>query len=445
MAVGSRADGDEPSPTGRGHDAGPTTEELRSTRGQVVSRALMPRAREVLLKLPLVPLGAAVAVVAEGRLPTAALLGQLVVLWLLVEVLAYQARYQLNDLRDRAADAAHPEKTHRGRLTFPWTPLRAAVVWGSLVARVVLAVGLAVWLPGAAGQAAVAFLVLLVLVSGTYEVCRERIRRGPDVAPGSTDARRLGLPVLLCIPLGYGLRVWAGYHAASQGELPAVLGLLLVVTVLATYTATVCTAWALEATTFLRGRGEPPSAGLQRRAHVGLLLQHAGLLRAEGTTAAVPAEPASLVVARDRPASSWADWKVWDVAGALAVLGAYATVAVGGGAGPLAAVVLGTAGVVSAAAPTVLHLRSRPGGGAWDGRAPWLAPGSLAVVVAVEVGALVVAAAVLLLTAPAQARLLWLVVFVLFQVGSIRTSSYRRGFGPLSTVRRPLAWVRDRA
>ncbi|MEJ5945012.1 hypothetical protein WDZ17_06840 [Pseudokineococcus basanitobsidens] len=429
--------------TGTGEQPRPAAAELHATRGALVARLLLPRAREVVLKLPLVPLGALTALVAREHLPGPAELGQLLVLWVLVELLAYQARYQLNDLRDRAADAAHPESAHRGRLSFPWTPLRAAAVWGSVVVRVVLSVLLAVALPGAPGEAALAFLVLLVLVSGGYELVRERIRRAPAVDPTGPRARSLGVPVLLFVPLGYGLRVWTGYHAAAAGELPARLGVLLVVTLLATYTASVLTAWVLEATTFLGERGAPPAAGLGRRAHVALLLHHAGLLRVEGRSErARPAD--ELVVARERPARSALDLKAWDAAGAAALLAAYAAVGVGGGADGTGWAVLAVAGVVSAAAPPVLHLRSRAGVGGWDGRPPWLAPRSLAAVVAVEVTALVVAAVVLLLHDAPQARLLWLVAFVLFQVGSTRTSSYRRGFGPLSLVRRPLAWARDR-
>ncbi len=417
-------------------------EDLRATRRQVLGRALLPRSREMLLKLPLVPLGAAVALVAAGSVPGPGAIAQLVVLWVVVEPLAYQARYQLNDLRDRAADAAHPERDHRGRLTFPWTPARAAVVWGSLGARVAAAVALAVLLPGSAGEAAVAFLVLLVLVSGAYELARERVRRSGPVAPDGVDARRLGLPVLACVPLGYGLRVWTGFHAAA-GDLPPLLGVLLVATVLATYTACVLLAWALEATTFLGERGAPPAEGLGRRAHVALLLAHAGLLRAEGRSPS-PVPGRALVVARDRPAASALDLRAWDVAGAAAVVGAYLVAGAGTGADGAVRAVLVAAGLLSAAAPSLVHLRSRPGSGPWDGRAPWLAPGSLAVVVALEWVLLVGALVAVLVLAPAQARLLWVPAFVLFQVGSTRTSSYERGFGPLSTVRRPLAWLRRR-
>ncbi|GAA2020232.1 hypothetical protein WDZ16_08555 [Pseudokineococcus marinus] len=423
-------------PTGSGED-------LRATRRQVLARALLPRSREMLLKLPLVPLGAAVALVAAGRVPGPAAIVQLVVLWVVVEPLAYQARYQLNDLRDRAADAAHPERDHRGRLTFPWTPARAAVVWGSLGARVAAAVALAVLLPGSAGEAATGFLVLLVLVSGAYELARERVRRAGPVAPDGVAARRLGLPVLACVPLGYGLRVWTGYHAAAGGELPPVLGILLVATVLATYTACVLLAWALEATTFLGERGAPPAEGLGRRAHVALLLAHAGLLSAEGRSPR-PVPGRALVVARDRPAGSALDVRAWDVAGAVAVVGAYLLAGAGTGADGAVRAVLVAAGLLSAAAPSLVHLRSRPGSGPWDGRAPWLAPGSLAVVVALEWLLLAGAMVAVLVLAPAQARLLWVPAFVLFQVGSTRTSSYERGFGPLSTVRRPLAWLRRR-
>ena len=35
----------------------------------------------------------------------------------------------------------------------------------------------------------------------------------------------------------------------------------------------------------------------------------------------------------------------------------------------------------------------------------------------------------------------FIIAFVLFQWGATRASSYVRGFGPLSLVRRPLRWL----
>jgi len=229
--------------------------------------------------------------------------------WVVAEQLGYQARYLANDLRDRTADEVHPAAAQRGRLPGGLARRHVRVLWASVLGRLAVALGLALLLDGPAREAALGFLLGLVVVTAAYEAGRDRVRR-QAVAPGTSAALGLALPVVASVPLGYGLRVAAGHHAATVDGWE-VEGVLLVLTVLLLQTACVLLAWTLEGTAFL---GSFPLArrydvSLQRLAHVGLLLVHAGALHRAAT--AVPArelrvegEPTRVVVARDRPAAT---------------------------------------------------------------------------------------------------------------------------------------------
>ena len=398
---------------------------------------------ELFFKWLLLPVGALVALTARAELPSAGELGQLLLLWFVAEQLAYQARYQLNDLRDRRTDALHPASTQRGRLSFPWTRTRATAVWSSVALRILLAVVLvATVLTGRPQQAGAVFLVLVAVVSLAYEAARERVRREP-VDPRSSRARSLGLPVLALVPLGYGLRVWTGFHALGGEEATASLAALLVLAVLSLYTGTVLLSWALEGTSFVRPDGtvEPQ---LGKRAHLALLVRHSRLLDPAEPTPGRPS-PTQLVLARDRPGRGRMDLRIWDATAGVALLLSYAVAAYGAEADPATTAGLLSAGLVSVLLPLLLRgTLSRPPG-PWDARPPWLGNHALAVTVAVEVAVLLLAVLGVLVHDAAQARLLWLPAYVLFQAGSLRASSYTRGFGPFSLVRRPLAWARQRA
>ncbi len=469
--------------------AAPDAADLAATRRRLVVRLLLPRGREQVWKWTLIPVGAALALGVRASWPSAGEVAALVLVWLVAEQLGYQARYQLNDLRDRAADAAHPAGAARGRLSFPFTPLRAALVWGSVAVRAVLAVALtALVLDGAPQEAAAWFLVVMVVSSAAYEAARERVRR-EVVVPGTARAAALGVPVLLVVPVGYGLRVWAGYHALRPEGGPVTPAVLVVAAVLCLFTASTLLAWALEGTSFLRpadgpggsgpgdggpgdggpgdggpGDGGPGDGGpgvrvdpaLGQRAHIALLVAHAGLLERLGPPTGHPAvtdrpaggrpapEPVRLVLARDRPAAGARSVLAWDLAAAAAVALAHAVVVAASGARGAAALGLLALGALSAAAPLVARAVRPPGPGPWDRRPSWLGGGALAVTVAVELTVLAVLVAALAAVAPRGLLVVWFVAFVLFQWGATRASSYVRGFGPLSLVRRPLAWLRAR-
>ena len=149
------------------------------------------------------------------------------------------------------------------------------------------------------------------------------------------------------------------------------------------------------------------------------------------------------MLARDRPARGRLDLKVWDSAAGLALPSGYAVAAIGVGADRLTVTVLTLAGAATVLVPLALRLRA-PGPPVWDARPSWWGEGGLARTVVVELAVLAIALSVVILHDPAQARLLWLPAFFLFVNGSVRTSSFVRGFGPLSMVKRPVLWLRER-
>lgn len=157
--------------------------------------------------------GVLAAVTAAGPLLPAApalLLGTAV-----YELLLYQCRYQLNDLRGIREDQDDVARATRGRL--PVVPGRlGAAVRASLVAagvRVYLAVGLTLFLPVAVQVVVAASAVALLVLTVLYEAGRAWAR----------SADRHGWAVVVPLAAGYGLRAALGaalYHAASGGSVP---------------------------------------------------------------------------------------------------------------------------------------------------------------------------------------------------------------------------------
>lgn len=264
------------------------------------TRLLLPRFRDVVFKWAFLPTGALVAVSVGGHSLTGRDVVQLLLLWVVVEQLAYQARYLVNDLRDRVTDAQHPADAQKSRLAFPMTPARLVGTWASVAARLVLALLISVLvLDGTFGEAALGFIVLLLPVSALYEAARDRIRR-EDAEPASLRARTLALPVLLSVPLGYGLRVWAGYHALKPPADPWWHVGLLVVTALLLQLATVMLGWAWR---------PPPTCAASRRATT-RGCAGARTSRCSHGTPASSGAPGTAARGTSTPARSWWDGTV---------------------------------------------------------------------------------------------------------------------------------------
>src|SRR4051794_815510 len=83
----------------------------------LVSYLVIPRPKD-LGKAVIVPLGMTVGFISVGEVTASGLVRGLIV-WAVLELLVYQARYQINDVRGFAADQQHPDAASRGRLPGP--------------------------------------------------------------------------------------------------------------------------------------------------------------------------------------------------------------------------------------------------------------------------------------------------------------------------------------
>lgn len=224
----------------------------RSLAGFVV----LPRPQEELLKAAIIP--GAVAVVwwmtpelprPDGwLLPTTAF-------WLVFELLVYQARYLLNDVRDRHVDALASTEKRRFPASLRNDPEAIGAAFVSFVVRIVgaaLVVGTALPIDQWRWAWHTAFLVAVLVIAVPYERFRGLCTaRATDGSP--TDVRdRFAKAIIAVVALGYGLRIvvgaWlAGIHPGSMPDAVAILTLLFVGGA-AFGTAFVAATWALEST-----------------------------------------------------------------------------------------------------------------------------------------------------------------------------------------------------
>jgi hypothetical protein len=208
---------------------------------------LVPRPKD-LVKALVVPLAFAVGTAADGGTSTGELV-RAVLVWAVLELLVYQARYQWNDVRGFAADQAHPDAASRGRLPGPVDRGRAHIT--ASLAVLALRLGL---------TAAVALLVtelaglLLWMTVGVFGVAAvyERLR---SAATGRTAQVPVPLrPALLglwiAVGAGYAVRGLTGLALAV--ELASRPGLLVTagLAMWALGVVFVTCRWALEAMCF---------------------------------------------------------------------------------------------------------------------------------------------------------------------------------------------------
>jgi len=194
------------------------------------------------------------------------------VLWLVLEVLIYPARYQWNDIAGVDADQRHPEAGARSRLPVGSTPQARrrsiGLSWVTAVARVVAALAVG-WLTGLTGQVLVLAAAVFV-IAGLYEWLR---------APRSgnwTSARVVA--VWLAVGLGYLVRGGLGLSTGglAWGSAAMIAGLVFlgafgIMFVLLT--------WALEATSYCSADGDGrwhARPELAAKPHLAALLRHTG-------------------------------------------------------------------------------------------------------------------------------------------------------------------------
>jgi hypothetical protein len=178
------------------------------------------------------------------------------VIWLALELLIYQARYQWNDIRGFAADQRHPDRASRGRLPGPISHGRSHIRASALVAtgRLALAAILAVALPLDLGGTLSALVVAVFAVAFLYEALRARSTGGSEQVPPPLTAGIIAL--WLVVGAGYAIRGLAGLAAAVPLFQDPWLPLAAGIAFWAFGIAFVTSRWALEALPFGRREGD---------------------------------------------------------------------------------------------------------------------------------------------------------------------------------------------
>jgi hypothetical protein len=234
------------------HGARPRSRE-RGERS-VAGYLLLPRPQD-LVKWAVLPATFGFAVAITGA-PGAAATVRAVVVWLVLEYLVYQARYQVNDVRGFVADQTHPSRQDRRRLPGPLGAARVRTAQSLTVAalRLVVAAGVVLVLPGLHLAAPVAVGAAVVLVSMVpYEVLRGREDRA-----GPSDGSQPAPALWWMIGTGYALRGVLGVALAVPAGVEPLVAVLCLVTLGATGVVFVTLTWALEATS-LAATAEPPA------------------------------------------------------------------------------------------------------------------------------------------------------------------------------------------
>jgi hypothetical protein len=206
-----------------------------------------------LTKAIILPLGFLLAA-ATTQWPSAHELARAAVVWFAVEYLAYQARYQWNDIRGFAADQAHPDRDKRGRLPGPPEkgPAHIAASRAVLGARLAAAVALVVVLPGL--RLAPVLLPSVVAVFGAA-LAYEMLRRRAAVCPSAERPDAAVVALWLISGAGYCVRGMTGVvlGAASGSSLAVAVAAGLACWL--TGIVFVTTRWAVESLPFARRRG----------------------------------------------------------------------------------------------------------------------------------------------------------------------------------------------
>ena len=240
-----------PRPRARRAAAAPV--ETVATSRTLLNYLLIPRPKD-LVKAVIVPATFTLGPLANGGVGGTRVWHALLV-WLVLELLVYQARYQWNDVRGFAADQAHPEAAARGRLPGPVERARphitASVAVAALRLLLTAAVGLAI--PSLRG-------VLLGMTVGVFGAgfLYEHVR---SAATGRT--RRVPVPlrpsllaVWVAAGAGYAVRGMTGLALAVELRGRPGLAVAGVIAMWAFGVVFVTCRWALEAMCFARFRGD---------------------------------------------------------------------------------------------------------------------------------------------------------------------------------------------
>ncbi|MBV9379974.1 MAG: hypothetical protein JOY82_01910 [Streptosporangiaceae bacterium] len=229
---------------------------------------------------------------------------RLLAVWLILEYLIYEARYQWNDVRGIHEDTKHPVSAARRRLP-AGAHARRNILASCLAAALRLMAALA---GGAAIHLLGTVAVLIGLVFGTaigYEALRAGTKsRRP---PSRTAARSVA--IWLVVGSGYAIRSGAGLWLAGFriSSIAAVSGMLYFAVFGIMF---VLLGWVLEAASYCRSDGNEtlyPTRALAAKPHIAILLRWTAWKTGNGTGNSSGA--AERVLAKKR-AKQYAPWNV---------------------------------------------------------------------------------------------------------------------------------------
>src|SRR3954468_19377799 len=209
---------------------------------------LLPRPKD-LTKAQICPAACAFGLLAGGTLEASQAV-EAVLIWLSLEFLLYQARYQWNDIRGFAADQIHPDRAGRGRLPGHYwrglSPTRVSAL--VLFARLVLVIALAFFL-GPSGVAALLWLTAGVFgIAVAYEVVRSRATGVSTAVPAPTTPWLVAL--WITAGAGYALRGVTGLALSRMPEASALFWFSAAVALWALGITFVTMRWVLETMPF---------------------------------------------------------------------------------------------------------------------------------------------------------------------------------------------------
>lgn len=264
----------------------------------LLSYLLLPRTTEWVkwLIMPLVFVIAAWAAGSFREWP------QMLLVWLILEYLIYEARYQWNDIRGMHEDIEHPESSARRRLPGR-THAQRNVLVSSLIAALRLVVALAL---GAAAHLLTAVAVLIGLVFGVA-ILYEALRTTAAHPYLSLRPSARSIAIWLIVGAGYAIRagtgLWlAGFHVYSLTAVTAMmyvamLGIMFVLLI-----------WVLEAASYCGADGKDtlyPALELAAKPHISSLLRWTGWKVENGTGSSPGAAERVIARKRTKPYAPW--------------------------------------------------------------------------------------------------------------------------------------------
>ena len=234
------------------------------------SYLLLPRPGDT-SKWAIIPAGFTLAVLATGS-SSGKLLGQAVLVWLVIEYLVYQARYQWNDIRGFAADQAHPDRQSRGRLPGPIELGRRNRTLSIVVAlaRLALAAGIILLLSARSTPIAAIAAAAVLIVALAYETLRS-VAAVPGQPRTAARTRPVVLALWLVSGLGYLVRGLTGLALGVDLHRHWQLGLVAGCALWAGGVGFVTARWAVESIAFGRpvgGRIDWAATPEQAREHL---------------------------------------------------------------------------------------------------------------------------------------------------------------------------------